>query len=227
MKKKTIDITNALSSNFLFKAFTYEQLSPIEKFSSIKTINKNDILFNEEEKASKFFIIINGKFKVFKTSPEGKEQTIHILGPGDLIAEAAIFDKETYPANCQSLAKGKLVEISKADFLSFLNNAPSLSLTLLGQYSKKLRQLVSLVEDLSLNDVQRRFSKYLLNHATSIDNKYECDLPTNKKELASLLGTTPESLSRAINLLKKEKIIGKTTGKIQILDKKRLKQRLS
>ncbi|MBL6989144.1 MAG: Crp/Fnr family transcriptional regulator [Bacteriovoracaceae bacterium] len=217
-----VNITKTLTEIFIFKAFDTEQLQEIETISTICNTKKNETIFSEGEEAEKFFAIVSGNFKVYKMSPEGKEQTIHILKKGDLIAEAAIFDKQTYPASCQSLGAGTLIQVSKLEFIKFLTTNPATSLKLLGLYSKKLRQLVSLIEDLSLNDVKRRFAKYLITNSSHTANGYECKLSISKKELASLLGTTPESLSRAINIFKKSKLIIESAEKFQIINYSKL-----
>lgn len=219
---KSFDIKNILSNVFVFKELNDHQLDQVVSFSKLIDLNRSSDLFAEGEVASNFFVIESGKLKVFKVSPEGKEQTIHILGSGDLLAEAAIFDKKVYPANCSALTKSVLVQIDRNHFVDFLTKNPDASIKLLAGYSKKLRQLVSLVEDLSLNDIKRRFAKYLLNNCQNVENGYECKLAVSKKELAAFLGTTPEGLSRAINTLRKDNIINPEGDRVIIVDKSNL-----
>ena len=117
-----INITKYLSSVFLFNSLSDNDLELIAQFAEAKNLPKNTFLFHEETKASHFFIVISGKLKVFKMSPDGNEQTLHIQIPGDMIAEAAIFDRETYPANCQTLEDSSVILINSNKFKKLLSS---------------------------------------------------------------------------------------------------------
>jgi CRP/FNR family transcriptional regulator, dissimilatory nitrate respiration regulator len=78
--------------------------------------SKGDQIFSEGLEATAFFIVVSGKVKIYKLSPDGKEYTLHIHGPGDPFAEAAIFDSLTYPASCVALENTTLLRISKEDY---------------------------------------------------------------------------------------------------------------
>lgn len=222
-----IDIEKSLKQVFAFSELSDSQLSQVATFCSLLKLKRNQMVFSEGQNASDFFVIGAGKIKVYKISPEGKEQTIHILQKGDLLAEAAIFDIKTYPANAIPLSESSLVKIDRNKFVEFLQIHPDASMKLLAAYSKKLRQLVSLVEDLSLNDIKRRFAKYLLNNMVQTGDINFCCLNISKKELATFLGTTPESLSRVINFFKRDNLILLEGDNIQVIDITRLEMIIS
>ena len=228
-KVKKINITKYLSSVFLFNSLENEDLELIAQFAEAKNLSKNAFLFHEETKADHFFIVITGKLKVFKISPEGNEQTLHIQIPGDMIAEAAIFDREIYPANCQTLEDSSVILIDSNKFKKLLSTNPQLSIKIMASYSRRLRQLTSLIEELSLYDTKLRLAKHLLKHAKTVNDQQVCYLDISKKELASLLGTIPETLSRTLQYWQKKGFIAiKDKGKsIVILNNEELQIHLN
>ena len=93
-----------------------------------KRCRRESISFQKGSDATAFFIVISGKVKIYKLSPDGKEHTLHIHGPGDLVAEAAIFDSMRYPASCMAMEDSQLVRISRDGFLALIRSHPELAL---------------------------------------------------------------------------------------------------
>ena len=108
-----MDIQKNLSKIFLFTSLSEDQLELIEATSSLKKLARGELLFSDEQPATAFFSVISGSVKIYKLSAEGNEQIIHIQKTGDLIAEAIIFEFETYPAYCQALENTVLIRFSK------------------------------------------------------------------------------------------------------------------
>jgi len=202
-----MDINQFLKNIYLFKTLSDEDCKNIAQFAHKRKVVKDEVIFHEKDPAEHFFIIAYGKVKIFMTSPKGDEQILHIQSQNDLIAEAAIFDQETYPASAKAIEESLLVSIPKKEFLENMTHNPQIALKLLSAYSKRLREFVGMVESLSLNDIKERLVKYLLKNQTTENNKIFCPLNITKREIAMLLGTSPETLSRALNYLKKNKII--------------------
>lgn len=211
-----------LLNNFLFQSITRAQLELIEPAISMKVTKKGEYLFSEGQAATAFFIIVKGSLKIFKLSAEGNEQILHIQKPGDLVAEAIIFDFETYPAYCQALENSELIRISKERFLELLSKFPEISFQIMKAYSRRLRQLVNKIEELSLYDIKARLANYLIQNSHLQNGRYVIPLNFSKKDLASLLGTIPETLSRTLNFFKIKKIIEESKNQIIITDIDRL-----
>ncbi|MFC1724868.1 Crp/Fnr family transcriptional regulator [candidate division KSB1 bacterium] len=216
------DLNSFLSKIFLFDSMSSEQISMVANFCSIKKIVKNEHLFTEDQKATAFFAITSGRVKIYKLSPEGLEHILEIHEGGEIIAEAAIFDLETYPAYCQALEDTELVRIPKDEFIKLISHFPEISIKIMNSYSKRLRRFVSIVEELSLSNIKSRLVKYIIKNSTSVGGKRICKLNISKKELAAVLGTIPETLSRTLKHLKKEQLIDEKDNKIIILDLREL-----
>jgi CRP/FNR family transcriptional regulator len=218
-----MDIRKFLSGTFLFNSFTEKEIGLLLISASLKKIDKGEQIFSEGMDATAFFIVVAGRVKIYKLSPDGKEYTLHIHGPGDLVAEAAIFDSMVYPASCMAMEDTILVRISREGFLKLIKEYPELSLKMMSGYSKRLRQFVVKIEELSLKDIKSRLAGYLLENSTVENGVNVCHLTYSKKELSSLLGTIPETLSRALAFLKQKKLIVEKDNRIIITDPEKLR----
>lgn len=218
-----MDIRKFLSSVFLFNSFSEKEITLFEVFTSFKKVYKGEQIFSEGFDATAFFIVVSGKVKIYKVSPDGKEQTLHIHGPGNLVAEAAIFDSMVYPASCMALEESTLVRISREGFLELIKKHPELALKMMSGYSRRLRQFVLMIEELSLKDIKSRLASYLIENSTVENGTTICELKYSKRELSSLLGTIPETLSRSLAFLKQKNLIIEKGNKIIIPDPDKLK----
>jgi len=218
-----MDIHNFLLNTFLFHSFTKKELGLLDAAASLREADKGEEIFSEGTDASAFFVVVTGKVKIYKLSPEGKEHTLHIHGLGDLVAEAAIFDSMVYPASCVALEKSTLVRISKEGILDLIRKYPELALKMMSGYSKRLRQFVAKIEELSLKDIKARLAGYLLANSRIENSETVFRLNYSKKEISSLLGTIPETLSRALAFLKQKNLIIEENNRIIIPDTEKLR----
>ncbi len=212
-----------LKRSFLFGSLTEKELSIISAFCSTKKVSKNHTLFEEGETADAFFMVVYGKVKIYKLSPDGKEYIIHVQGENEIIAEAAIFDKKNYPAGCKAVEDTLAVRIPKNEFVELIRTNPSLSIKFMSAYSKRLREFVSVIEGLSGTDVKKRLARYIVNKVSKDKSSHVIKLDISKKELASMLGTVPETISRSIAGLKKQGIIDTKDKNIIVKDLNKLK----
>ncbi|MFQ5843274.1 MAG: Crp/Fnr family transcriptional regulator, partial [Thermodesulfobacteriota bacterium] len=156
-----MDIEPVLKRCPLFSGLDEGEMKELQAISMSKRYPKGDLMFSEDEEAKGFYVVISGKVKVYKLSPEGKEQILHIISPGQTFAEAALFAGSTYPAFAESLAETRVLYFSKETFHNLIQKNPQISLNMIASLSDWLRKFVSLVEELSLKDVSARLSKYL------------------------------------------------------------------
>ena len=125
--KKNLDIIAAIP---IFNGLPEDQISAIKQIAVEKTVNKGEILFSEGDEGKGFFVIAEGRLKVFKVSPEGKEQILHILGPGQPFGEVSVFAGQRFPANAQALDKARVIFLPRAAIVNLIAANPSLALNL-------------------------------------------------------------------------------------------------
>lgn len=209
----------------LFTGQDDHTLELIGSATTLKKVARDELIFNEGDPAEFFCVVGKGKVKVYKLSPEGKEQILLIAQPGDSFAEATLYSQARFPASAQALETSELVFINRERFISLLGQHPDLAVNLIARLSELLRNLTNLIEGLSLTDVTTRLALYLirLTHSLPVKQGASLTLPEKKVVLASQLGTIPETLSRSLAKLAKEGVIEVDGPKITILAPDRLK----
>lgn len=208
----------------LFSELDDSSLEAVASATTMRKADKGETIFLEGDLALSFFIVGFGKVKVFKMSPDGKEQILMIAGPGDSFAEAALFSGGRFPASAQALENSELLVLNRDRFVELLADNPDLGLNLIARLSELLRKLTRLVEGLALSDVTTRLAHYLegLIDVDTNETQPVVTLTEKKTTLASQLGTIPETLSRSFAKLVKEKAITVDGPKITITDPDRL-----
>lgn len=171
-------------------------LDRIASVAVTKRRRKREILFAQGDPGEGFFVVVAGRVKIYKMSPEGKEVILHICGPGDHFAQAALFSDGCYPAWAQALSDCELLLFPRTAFLDLIGREPQLALSMLGALSMRMRQITAQVEGLALKEVPGRLASYLMYLDEEQGNPTAVALDTSKGQLAAMLGTTPETLSR-------------------------------
>ena len=210
---------NIIENVPLFNGLPPEHLADLKAVALEKTYNRGETIFLDGDDGDGFYVVLAGKVKISKLSAEGKEQILHIFGPGEPFGEVPVFAGKPFPANAQTLAKSVLAFFPKNRFVALINTNPSLALNMLAVLSTRLRQFTVQVENLSLKEVPERLATYLLLLAREQANPAEVTLPISKGHLASLLGTIPETLSRIFAKLSGQNLIQVDGRKITLLDR--------
>ncbi len=214
----------ALSKIEIFAGLGIDVIKELADFCVVKRYQRSEVIFEEGTKAIGFFVVLSGMVKIFKTSWEGKEQVLHIFGPYEIFAEVPVFYGSDYPASAEALEYTELLFVPSKPFIDFLKRNAEVAIKLLGLLSKRLRYFVQLAEDLSLKEVPSRLSSYILYRHSQTNGSYRITLDIPKNLLAGLLGTTPESISRAFYRLKQKGCIEVLGRDILILDKRCLEK---
>jgi CRP-like cAMP-binding protein len=219
----------------LFAGLREEDLKRIRSIASIKQVGKKEILFSDGEEAKGFYVILSGKVKLYKISPEGKEQILHVVSAPDAFAEAALFLEGNYPAFAEALSDSQLLFLPKRGFIQLIEKNPQLSINMIVSLSHFLKRFASLIEELSLKEVSSRIAKYLIDlslRSSKVDttrfregkSPKEVELDLSKTQLASKLGTISETLSRTLGKMKARGIIDVKKNKILILNRELLEE---
>lgn len=192
----------------------YQQL---RKIVQPRFVGRNTLLFLQGDPANGFFVLISGRVRIYKASPEGREFTLHQIKPGQMFAEAAIFRGTTFPANAVAETDSEVVFIPKAEFLELITSSPQISVKIIASLAAWLREFADKLENLSLREVPARLAAYL-QRLQEKQSSNEITLPGTKSQLASELGTISETLSRSLKKLKDFGAIAVDGNVIRILD---------
>jgi CRP/FNR family transcriptional regulator len=216
---KILDIISTIP---LFNGLPEDQIVAIKKIAVKKQINKGEIIVSEGDEGEGFFVIVEGRVKVFKVSTEGKEQILHIFGSGQPFGEVPVFTGQRFPANAQAIDKTRVLFFPRASIVNLISANPSLALNMLAIMSIKLRQFAVQIENLSLKEMPARLASYLISLAGEQNKDEVVTLQISKGQLASILGTIPETLSRVFAKLSGQKLINVDGKKITLLDRRSL-----
>jgi CRP/FNR family transcriptional regulator len=223
-----VDTAGQIAKISLFEGLPDRQLRELAAIARVRSYNKGEPVFFEGEEGAGFFVVLAGRVKIFKTSPEGKEQILHMFETGECFGEVAVFTGQGYPANALSESKSSLLFFPRAGFVELVKREPSLALNMLAVLSMRLRRFAGLIENLSLKEVPGRLAAYLLylgeKEKDPPDARSDVRLDISKGQLASLLGTIPETLSRILNKMNRLEMIRSDGSKITILDREALEE---
>lgn len=208
-----------IGESVLFGGLPAEQLEAVAKIAVEKKFGKGEAIFFEGDPGNGFYMVAEGKVKIFKMSFAGKEQILHIFGPGEPFGEVPVFHGQPFPASAETLVKSTLIFFPREKFIALVNDNPSLALNMLAVLSLRLRRFVTQIENLSLKEVPARLAGYLLYLLEEQKSKDSVELEISKGQLASLLGTIPETLSRIFAKMSDEGLIAVDGKKIRILDR--------
>ena len=218
-------IKAAVSKGILFDGLPVEELDRIVNIVVVKTYNRGETIFFEGDTGNGFYMVETGKVKIYKMSLTGKEQILHIFGAGEPFGEVPVFHGRPFPATAEALARSDLFFFPRDKFIQLVHETPSVALNMLAVLSMRLRRFATQIENLSLKEVPARLAGYLLYLLEEQKGENFVELEISKGQLASLLGTIPETLSRMFAKMSEEGLIAVEGRTIRILDRKRLAEK--
>jgi CRP/FNR family transcriptional regulator len=200
----------------LFCALRPGPLDLVSRRGVVRGYGAGEAVFQAGESADRFFLVVTGRVKIFKLSVRGGEQVIHSYGPGTTFGEAAMWAAGRFPANSEALVPSALFVMSRSALRDAFAGNPDLAIGMMAGLSQKLREFVQLVEELSLKEVPARLAGALLAEAGEAGAE-KFRMRQAKAELASQLGTIPETLSRGLRKLQDVGFIAVRGPEISIL----------
>lgn len=163
---------------------------------------RHALLFQQGEPADRFFVVLEGWVKLFRTTRDGHETVIAAFTRGDSFAEAASFAEGVFPVSAEVVEAARLLVVPSASFAAALGRNPALAVNMLGSMSRRLRVLVQEVEQRTVKSAPQRLGAFLAKLCPDARGAAAVDLPTDKALLAARLGMQPETLSRALARLR-------------------------
>ncbi len=202
-----------------FSGLSPTELDSISHLIFEKTAERGEIILLDGESAEALFFVASGAVKVLKTSAEGKEQILNIVRPGESFNDVPIFDGGLNPASAQAMGPVTLYGLRANDLKTVIQNHLQVALNIIKVLANRVRQLVSLVEDLSFRCVISRVAKILLENA---GDGTDLKPRLTHQEMAAMAGTAREVVGRSLKTLEDEGAIRFDRHRIVITNKKAL-----
>lgn len=224
-KRNAVDM--AIQLEFLksvpyFAGLSTDELEWLKQFVFEKTLRRGEAILLEGEPAGTLFFIVAGAVKVFKTSAEGKEQILSIVRPGESFNDVPVFDDGPSPSSVRTMTPVVLYGVRQDELKTILHHHPQVALNIIKVLAAQVRQLLSLVEDLSFRHVISRVAKILLEQA---GNETSPRTQLTQQDMAAMAGTAREVVARSLKTLEAEGVIKLDRHRIVITDKEALQEK--
>ena len=223
-------IRQTLAKVPIFSGLTESELSFLTQRIVPRHYSAGETVFGEGEPCSGLYVVESGNVRIYKSSPNGREQVLSIDGPGGSIAELPVFDGGNYPASATAIDNVTLLFVSKQDFQALCLAHPQVPLKVLRVVGARLRRLVGIIEELSFTTVRHRLASYLLRLAQKSGKCtaacVEVTLPITNQELAAQIGTVRELVSRNLSRFQAEGMLKIEGREVAICNLKALEEEI-
>ena len=197
-----MNTAKTIKKTTLFQSVDPDTIETLAKQCRQKTYAKGRDIFAMGDKADSFFIILKGWVKLYRMSKDGDEVIIHIFGPGESFAEAAVFnDTKTYPVNAQTLDDTNLIEIPRNFFVQKIEENSQFALRMLGAIAARQHYLVQQIEQISTRTAPQRIGAFLVRFCKKEqqkEDKWVVELPYDRSVISTRMNIKPETFSRAL-----------------------------
>ncbi|MHB1131739.1 MAG: Crp/Fnr family transcriptional regulator [Chloroflexota bacterium] len=214
------------------RSFTYlaglqpAELATLAAEFTPRDYERGDLIMLADEPCRGLYLVESGRVRIFKTSPDGREQVLSIAGPGDSFNEVPNFDGGPNPASAAALETTRLFLLRRAALLHTVERYPRVAIGMLRIFAGRLRHLTNVVEDLSFRNVTSRLAKVLLEHADASVAQGEAGLRQRltQQEMAAMIGTAREMVGRSLKALEAQGAVRMERHRIIVTDRKMLER---
>jgi len=214
-------IEDILRQTSYFGSVSESQLSAVARAVMEHSYRRGDSVFLEGDTCEGLYVVKSGRVRIYKISPEGREQVLLVAGPGDTFNEVPVFDGGPNPASVEALEPTVLLLLPKSALLAMVDAHPELARAFMRTFAARLRQLVGLVEELSFKTVTGRVARILLEQLPPSAGERSEQPPRRltQREIAAMAGTAREVAGRALKALEQQGAVRIERGRIVITDR--------
>ena len=181
----------------IFNHLDQNEMQEIVKESHSNSHTKGQTIYQAGEKSDGLYIVHKGRVKIYRLSDNGKEQLVRILKPGDFTGELSLFNESVHDAYAEALEPVELCVMGRDNFQQFLLKYPAIALKVLTEFSTRLAKTEKQAASIAMESTETRVAIYLADLVEE-QKRSDVNLPMSRKDLASHLGTTPETVSRKL-----------------------------
>lgn len=215
------DLVGVLRAAPMFAELSEAVLDRLAARCVPRTVGEGFTLFRSGDRCAGTYFVMEGRVRIYRTSPDGREQTLAVEGPGRPVAELPMFDGGSYPASAVTTAPSRLVFLPRAEFEHAFRTDPDVAAAVVAALGRRLRHLVQLVETVAFRDVAARLAMILADYVdrdgTMTGTGVELRLDRTQDELAAEIGTARESVSRAFKQLRARGLLLERQGSRLVL----------
>ncbi len=192
----------ALLASELFQAMRPAELDAILALASERRYRRGQTIYQKGDNGSSMMAVLRGRVRVSSVSSEGKEVTLNVINPGEVVGEIALLDGQPRSADCTAVDDTLLLVVERRQFLPYLQANPDLALRVIAVLCAKLRRTSSALEELALFDLPGRLARVLLNLAQDYGRPdsggTRIDLQLSQRDLSNLVASSRESVNKLL-----------------------------
>ncbi|HUA41130.1 MAG TPA: Crp/Fnr family transcriptional regulator [Streptosporangiaceae bacterium] len=193
---------DVLKETPLFEALSDEDASALRAGISNVHLDRGERLFSEGDDGDKLYIILEGKIKLTKAAPDGRENLLSVHGPGEMFGELSLFDPIPRTSSATAVTSARLAGLAHDDLRTWLSSRPEVAMHLLQALAQRLRRINDVKADLVFTDVPGRVAKALLDLADRFGvitpEGVQVNHDLTQEELAQLVGASRETVNKAL-----------------------------
>lgn len=197
----------------------------LESASPAREYVKGQIIYRQGDTAEGFYYLAKGRASVFMTSPDGMEKTLSTALEGEILGEAAFFDKLPRVSSAKAVVNSKIVSVDRKKLISLIRSCPSLAMELLEIQAKRIRQLSAQIDSMSFLQADARIAQLLLQYKSV--KKGRMTVCLTHEEIGSMVGASRVTVSKILNSFNKRGFIRTNYREIEIIDKTALEEILN
>ena len=221
--------TEVLRQAPLFSGLDDEAAEALSASMLENRLRRGEVLFHEGDAGDRLYIVTDGKIKLGRTSADGRENLLAILGPGQMFGELSLFDPGPRSATVTAVTDCTMRSLGHDELGRWLNGRPEVARGLLAQLAARLRRANDVVADLVFSDVPGRVAKALLDlsqrFGRTADDGVHVHHDLTQEELAQLVGASRETVNKALADFASRGWLRLEARSVVIMDLDRLKRR--
>jgi len=202
----------------VFKGLSDSEIHQIESIVESNVYDKGTFVFREGEKSDSLFVLNEGLIKLTQNSSDGKEHIIRFLFPGDYFGQFALLQNKQNYVNAEMIETGTVCHLHRQHFIPLLERNTTMAYNFILSMSEQLHHAEDWAAALHMLEVDKRLAKILLYFRSKDSSNNKVKLPASKKEIAAMMGTTAETLSRKLKQFEELNLILVNRRVIHILD---------
>ncbi|MEW8957662.1 MAG: Crp/Fnr family transcriptional regulator [Moorella sp. (in: firmicutes)] len=211
----------------VFADLSPEELQHIASLALVRRYRKNMYIFMQGEPGDAIYFVKKGAIKLFQVLEDGREKILHFVREGEIFAEVLLFEGGPYPATAETLEDSEVGIIRNADMERLLSRHGEMAVKIIKVMSRRLRRAQEHIRDLALKGAYGRLASTLLqlarDYGTPRADGVTIELNLSQQELASLIGTSRETVARILSDFKRLGAVGVERQRITILSPQKLK----
>ncbi|MDP5275318.1 Crp/Fnr family transcriptional regulator [Chengkuizengella axinellae] len=197
----------------IFNHLNQEEMKEIASLIQSKTFKKGEVIFSANSSINELFIIHTGRVKIYRLSESGREQILRVLEAKEFMGELTLFNESLTQNYAEATEKTEICVIQKLDLQKLIEKKPSIALRILEEFSRRLTNADQLIQQLGSADVETRLASVIIDLSNKQISR-TVTLPMSKRDLASLIGTTQETISRKLSTFQEHGWIKQTGQRV-------------